>query len=79
MLPGTFTYETVCPYCGVTHDGMTALVKAEHRPSEGAANICARCGEISIFNEDGSLRRATATEQAEVAAQLLRMMTPKVV
>jgi hypothetical protein len=50
-----------CPYCGEHMTGARAADKSS-KPQKGAFSVCARCGEIAIFQADLSLRKVTDNE-----------------
>jgi hypothetical protein len=57
--------DTVCPFCGKTHEAATAARNRPEYPEDGDATMCFDCGAFCIFDHDrdGGLRRPTKVEQ----------------
>jgi hypothetical protein len=53
--------STVCAHCGKLQQTKHAG-REQRLPNPGQWCLCGECGEISIFNADGSLRRMTDEE-----------------
>lgn len=52
-----------CEVCGYAFDCATrAVLKDVERPKEGDFSLCAKCGEIYVFNEDMTIRIPTIKE-----------------
>ena len=67
--------ESPCWYCGDELDACSGL-EHEHSPSPGDMTICIRCGSLSIFAEDLSMRQPSLEELdsiPEESRQQLRM------
>jgi hypothetical protein len=58
-----------CPWCASIHTAVTG-VNADV-PDAGSISICFECGCASVFMEDGQLRKPTAIEEQEIAADPL--------
>jgi hypothetical protein len=59
----TIEWPTTCPFCGQRHDAVTtANADDERMPEDGDATICFTCGEFSIFDATGGMRRPTLAE-----------------
>ncbi len=61
------TSWSMCPHCGELHDGAAAMT-SDHPPTEGDVGICFECGGWTVFQADGSRRKPTPEEQAEIDA-----------
>jgi len=57
--------RTTCCYCRKT---LNFLNPDGEEPTAGGISICTECHEISLFAEDGSLRRPTGEEREELLA-----------
>lgn len=73
---GSVLPESVCPTCKYVMDAATDS-KGIHRPSAGDFSVCAKCGEIMLFNEDLTLCEATLSDlmclPSDIEAQLLHV------
>lgn len=45
----------MCNYCGADNTAFFCASDNTLTPAEGDINICAYCGEVSVFEKDGSL------------------------
>lgn len=52
---------SACPGCGAVHDRVTGLGVASD-PKAGSFGACFDCGELLIFDADGSFRAPTPGE-----------------
>ena len=57
----------LCLGCGAVNDRTTETTGGGHKPVAGDATICVSCGQVSIFNEDLSLRPPTKDEEEALA------------
>lgn len=51
-----------CHECGYVIDAATEATGRESKPKEGDVSLCAKCGELNIFNADQSLRKPEREE-----------------
>ena len=52
-----------CPWCGHTLDAVgQAHVEQCEQPASGDVTVCIRCVEVSVFEQNGTLRRARPEE-----------------
>lgn len=51
--------EAKCPYCGIEADGWASTERGQQAPNEGQPTVCVYCSELSVFNEDLTLRKPT--------------------
>ncbi|HET9954112.1 MAG TPA: hypothetical protein VFQ61_06395 [Polyangiaceae bacterium] len=75
--------KSVCPHCRTVFDARAALVGEDPdvRPIEGSYNVCGSCGELSLFDAAGDLRRLTADEWASVpdgVSEMARLVKTRV-
>lgn len=51
-------HDSVCPYCSKVNE-LATVISSEYdlAPSSGDVSICIECANISIFGEDGKLRK----------------------
>jgi hypothetical protein len=54
-----------CPFCGRGNDRSTSIEAHLAPPSAGDASICFKCGAVSVYVADLSLRRPTVDEMGE--------------
>jgi hypothetical protein len=55
---------TDCPHCG-TRNEMASGLSGDEAPVPGDVTLCIGCGHWSVFNEDGTLRKASKDELRE--------------
>jgi len=60
--------STTCPYCGRENDSHAPTGNDYHVPEEGNVSICWKCHNIGIFQGDGSVRKVSPEEDAELRA-----------
>ena len=58
--------STTCPYCGRSNEAHAPTDPDQKPPSAGDVSICWKCLGISIFQEDGTVRRTTPEEDADL-------------
>lgn len=63
----TTEVDSVCPYCG-RQNTLASGMNVDEPPDEGSVNLCWRCREPSLFTADGSLRKPTDEERADIMA-----------
>lgn len=56
------TRRNPCPYCGRENNAVHEIHDGQKPPDEGDYSICWGCGEISIFERNLELRKATVPE-----------------
>lgn len=63
----TVELKTICPHCGVCHDGATS-VDHGREPQDDAITLCTSCGEWSFFSSvhKNGLRKPTDDELIEI-------------
>jgi hypothetical protein len=62
--------DKTCPFCQRVTDEQLAVGGAEKEtPSPGDATICFYCWEMSVFDQDMSLKKPTPEDEASIAAQ----------
>jgi hypothetical protein len=61
MMKEHATIASNCPECGYSIDAATGI-NGERGPQNGDVSLCAKCGAISIFNGDLSLRKPSERE-----------------
>lgn len=70
---GSTLKTTPCPTCHYEMDAATCT-DGDHRPKSGDMSVCAKCGEILIFDDDVVPRIPTLSElitlPEDVSAQL---------
>ncbi|WP_146205358.1 MULTISPECIES: hypothetical protein [unclassified Azospirillum] len=54
-----------CPYCGATLSGATEVTGKRVQPKAGDFTLCAYCGALCVFKENGTVRRPVRSEQRE--------------
>lgn len=59
------TKENHCPYCNHLLDGISQ-VNGENLPEPGDASICIQCGNVSVFDDDLSLRKPLPEEESAI-------------
>lgn len=64
-----------CPACGYKLDTATAAVTKDCRPAPDDVSLCLECGEILIFNEDMTLRRADLNDLLDMPKRQMRVLT----
>lgn len=57
-------HEHSCPFCGrvntMADNGHDSI------PQDGDLSMCWKCGEFGVFNADGTVRKPTPSETAEI-------------
>lgn len=62
--------KSKCPNCRVEWNGATDLETPKAvPPSSGDFTICVNCGQINIFDENLSLKKATEEELKELTSE----------
>lgn len=69
--PDTFRLPPdACPWCGAAQDAASAMVGKIRAPMPGDMGVCISCSQVTFYNDDLSMRRATARERfAAIRAQ----------
>lgn len=60
--------STTCPYCGRENDSHAPTGNDYEVPEEGNVSICWKCHGLGIFQGDGTVRRVSPEEDAELRA-----------
>jgi hypothetical protein len=55
-----------CPFCRLQQEAVTHISGKDYVPSNGDITMCFNCGGISVFTNDGGLRKPTKKEQREL-------------
>jgi hypothetical protein len=59
--------EQRCPYCGNVLNRSTRMM-GDGVPDKDDVSLCIRCGGLTVYTEDRSLRRPSIEELAEIKA-----------
>jgi hypothetical protein len=59
------TKENFCPFCNHQLDGCSQ-VNGNNFPDPGSYSVCIQCGNVSVFDDDLSLRKPHAEEESEI-------------
>lgn len=68
MSDGVDALASVCPFCFYRATHVGSMVGGTAPPVPGDFSLCLGCGELSVFAAIGGVRRPTAAEAAEFAA-----------
>ena len=55
-----------CPWCGRKFLGQGGVFLVKDRPRPDDFSLCTECRNVSVFNADGTLRKATDSEMFEL-------------
>lgn len=66
MLQTTEIAPIGCPHCGVVHEVASSMTTL-NGPEPGDINICIKCGGISIYLDDLSVRTPTVEEITDLS------------
>lgn len=74
----TRTPSSVCVNCGNVNDCATSIADPWDAPLPGDISVCLRCGHLTAFSDDLSLRPLTDSEMYAVAADKTILKLQKV-
>lgn len=66
----TRTPQNYCRTCHYRMDAASSATKPDEIPDAGSVSLCMKCGELSIFNEDLTLRAPTEQELINIQRSL---------
>lgn len=73
-IPYVMTKDALCPKCGTHVDCATHMSGKAVKPKPDDVSLCVGCGSIMFFNDDLSIRVATAEELEEMDQDQVKML-----
>lgn len=76
-MSATFDHpKTTCPTCGYVMDRATLLenYNPPEPPEPGDISVCAKCGEITVFEDDLSLRLMDLDDALEMPDNVMQTL-----
>jgi hypothetical protein len=72
----THEIQSYCSYCGKLHDRTSAVApkgkyRREPMPEEGDITLCFDCGEWSVYDSQGQLRKPTEQERIHLRNDII--------